>query len=75
MDSGWLGFRIEEEEDHDAQTSLYLAEMRREVALRLREELWQEIQAKVAKEKEAHYRKWRRTKFNISTTTSLQIPK
>ena len=49
MDSGWLGFRIEEEEDYDAQTSLYLAEMRREVALRLREELWQEIQAKLAK--------------------------
>ena len=57
MDSGWLGFRIEEEEDYDAQTSLYLAEMRREVTLRLREELWQEIQAKVAKQKEAHYRK------------------
>ena len=75
MDSGWLGFRIEEEEDYDAQTSLYLAEMRREVSLRLREELWQEIQAKLAKQKEAHYRKWRRTKFNISTTTSLQIPK
>ena len=75
MDSGWLGFRIEEEEDYDAQTSLYLAEMRREVTLRLREEVWQEIQAKLAKQKEAHYRKWRRTKFNISTTTSLQIPK
>ena len=64
MDSGWLGFRIEEEEDYDAQTSLYLAEMRREVTLRLREEVWQEIQAKLAKQKEAHYRKWRRTKFN-----------
>ena len=75
MDSGWLGFRIEEEEDYDAQTSLCLAEMRREVSLRLREELWQEIQAKLAKQKEAHYRKWRRAKFNISTTTSLQIPK
>ena len=49
--------------DEDARTRTYLTEMRNEMASRLREERWQQIQEKLAKKKETHYKKWRKTNF------------
>jgi len=62
--------------DDDARTRSYLAEMRKEMAARLREHRWQQIQEMLAKEKENHYKKWRRVNFPneiLGPTLKLQI--
>ena len=61
MDNGLLGVNFDFEED--ARTRTYMTEMRKETASRLREERWQQIQEKLAKKKETHYKKWRKTNF------------
>ena len=49
--------------DDDARIRSYLAEMRKEMAARLREHRWQQTQEILAKKKEYHYKKWRRDSF------------
>ena len=47
-------------EDDDARTRAYLAEMRSQMAARLREQRWKQTEEMLAKKKEDHYKKWRR---------------
>ena len=44
-------------DDDDARTRVYLAEMRREMAARLREHRWKQTEEMLAKKKENHYKK------------------
>ena len=57
-------------EDDDARTRAYLAEMRSQMAARLREHRWKQTQEMLAKKKEDHYKKLRRV---LGPVLKLQI--
>ena len=50
-------------DEDDIETKAYMAEMKRQMTRRLREEHWEKTQKKVAFMKDIHYKKWKRVCF------------